>query len=138
MSSVRRISGLSCSISRGESSPSVFTSTLSMTASKIFSRALNRTPTSTCTTMPFLYFPDLSPSRIVAVFRCVRSCSATIGEEKLRAYMAALTSPGAAPPTAHQVGGREPEHPTGERTDDDQPHDAGVRVAEHVVDLHVA
>ena len=38
MSSGRRISGLSCSISRGESSPSVFTSTLSMTASKTRSR----------------------------------------------------------------------------------------------------
>ena len=34
----RRISGLSCSISRGESSPSVFTSTLSITASKTCSR----------------------------------------------------------------------------------------------------
>ena len=37
-SSTWRISGLSCSISRGERSPSRFTSTLSMTASKIFSR----------------------------------------------------------------------------------------------------
>ena len=38
ISSGRRISGLSCSISRGESSRRRFTSTLSMTASKIFSR----------------------------------------------------------------------------------------------------
>ena len=37
-SSSLRISGLSCSISRGESSDSCFTSTLSMTASKTFSR----------------------------------------------------------------------------------------------------
>ena len=40
ISSVRRISGLSCSISRGESSPSVLTSTLSITSSKIRSRGL--------------------------------------------------------------------------------------------------
>src|SRR5205823_4531866 len=82
ISSVRRISGLSCSISRGDSSPSVFTSTLSMTASKTNSRALKRLPHSTFTTMPFLYFPDLSPRRMVADLRPVRSWSATMGEEK--------------------------------------------------------
>ena len=80
ISSVRRISGLSCSISRGDSSPRVFTSTLSITASKMCSRGLKRTPHSTRTTMPFLYLPDLSPSRIVADFRPVRSWSATSGE----------------------------------------------------------
>ena len=42
MSSTRRISGLSCSISFGESSPSRFTSTLSITASKIFFRGPKR------------------------------------------------------------------------------------------------
>ena len=30
--------------------------------------------------MPFLYLPDLSPRRIVAVFRLLRSWSATIDE----------------------------------------------------------
>ena len=42
--------------------------------------ALKRTPQSTCTTMPFLYLPDLSPRRMVADLRPLRSWSATIGE----------------------------------------------------------
>ena len=49
MSSTRRISGLSCSISFGESSPSVFTSTLSITASKTFLRGPKRAPARTAT-----------------------------------------------------------------------------------------
>jgi hypothetical protein len=80
MSSVRRISGLSCSISRGDSSDSIFTSTLSITAANTRSRGLKRMPASTWTIIPLRYFADLSPSRIVAVFRPLRSCSATIGE----------------------------------------------------------
>ena len=80
MSSTRRISGLSCSISFGESSPSGFTSTLSMTASKIFFRGEKRGPASTATIIPFRYFADLSPSRIVADFRPLRSWLSTIGE----------------------------------------------------------
>ena len=63
-----------------ESSPRAFTSTLSITASKTFSRGPKRVPTSTWTTIPFLYFVDLLPRRIVAVLRRLRSWSATIGE----------------------------------------------------------
>ena len=80
MSSARRISGLSCSISFGESSPSVLTSTLSITASKTFCRGLKRAPHSTWTIIPLRYLRDLSPSRIVAVLRSARSWAATIGE----------------------------------------------------------
>ena len=75
-----RISGLSCWISRGETSSSGFTSTLSMTASKIFSRTPKRWPARTATTWPFLYLVDLSPSLMVAVLRRCRSWSATTGE----------------------------------------------------------
>src|SRR4029079_7381320 len=84
-SSRRRISGLSCSISRGESSESGLTSTLSITASNTFSRWPSRAPTRTVTIMPLRYLADLSPRRIVAVLRPVRSWSATTGEEKVRA-----------------------------------------------------
>ena len=72
--------GLSCSISRGESSARRFTSTLSMTASKTCWRGPYRAPTSTATIIPFWYLRDLSPRRIVAVLRCERSCASTIGE----------------------------------------------------------
>jgi hypothetical protein len=39
-----------------------------------------RAPQSTATIIPFWYLRDLSPSRIVAVLRCDRSCASTIGE----------------------------------------------------------
>src|SRR3954454_4301568 len=81
-----RISGLSCWISRGETSRSGFTSTLSITASNTFSRIPYRCPTSTITTWPLRYLLDLSPSRMVAVLRPWRSWSATTAEEKLRAF----------------------------------------------------
>ena len=63
-----------------ESSPSRLTSTLSMTASKIFFRGENRGPARTETIIPFRYFADLSPSRIVADFRPLLSWFSTIGE----------------------------------------------------------
>jgi len=56
------------------------TSTLSITASKIRCRGLKRVPASTWTIMPLRYLRDLSPSRMVAVLRPLRSWSATIGE----------------------------------------------------------
>ena len=75
-----RISGLSCSISFGESSLIAFTSTLSITASKMCCRGPNRAPASTETIIPFWYFRDLSPRRIVAVFRYALSWASTMGE----------------------------------------------------------
>ena len=63
-----------------ESSPIVFTSTLSITASKTCWRALYRAPQRTDTIIPFWYLRDLSPSLIVAVLRCDLSCASTIGE----------------------------------------------------------
>jgi hypothetical protein len=71
---------LSCSISFCDRSPSRFTSTLSITASKIFFRGEKRGPASTATIIPFRYFVDLSPSLIVADLRPLRSWFSTIGE----------------------------------------------------------
>ena len=51
-----------------------------MTASKTCCRGPKRAPQSTETIIPFWYFRDLSPSRIVAVLRCERSWASTIGE----------------------------------------------------------
>ena len=53
---------------------------LSITASKIRCRGLNRVPASTCTIMPLRYLRDLSPRRIVAVLRLDLSCASTTGE----------------------------------------------------------
>ena len=56
-------------MSRGESSETLFTSTSSITAAKIFWRGLWRKPTVIQTTWPRSYLLLLSPSRIVAVLR---------------------------------------------------------------------
>jgi len=73
VSSTRRNSGLSCSMSRGDSSRAFFISTLSITAVKIFSRGLCWWPIVTQSSWPRSYLRDLSPSRIVAVLRPRRS-----------------------------------------------------------------
>jgi hypothetical protein len=85
VSSTRRNSGLSCSMSRGESSRTRLTSTSSITALKIFSRGLCWWPTVTQTIWPRSYFRDLSPSRIVAVLRPRFSWSMNAAEKKLSA-----------------------------------------------------
>src|SRR5947209_4576211 len=63
-------------MSRGESSPTRFTSTASMTASKIFSRGECWKPTVTRTTWPFLYLllsvPGIGPRLLAPLaLRCL-------------------------------------------------------------------
>ena len=67
-------------MSRGESSLTFFTSTPSITASKMRSRGECWKPTVTSTTSPLRYLACLSPSRIVAVLRPRLSWSTKIGE----------------------------------------------------------
>src|ERR671916_2061584 len=83
-SSVRRNSGLSCSMSRRESSLSRLTSTWSMTAWKRRSRGEYCCPTVTSTTWFLRYLWLLSPKRIVAVLRPRFIWSANTVEKKFR------------------------------------------------------
>jgi hypothetical protein len=67
-------------MSRGDSSDTRLTSTVSITASKMRSRGACWKPTVTNTTVPFAYLRLLSPSRIVAVLRPFLSWSTKTGE----------------------------------------------------------
>ena len=67
-------------MSRRDSSLTFFTSTLSITASKMRSRGECWKPTVIITTSPLRYFLPLLPSRIVAVLRPRLSWSMKTGE----------------------------------------------------------
>ena len=65
--------GLSCSISFGDSSRDRLHLDLVDHGVEDVLRGPKRAPTSTATIIPFWYFRDLSPRRIVAVLRCDRA-----------------------------------------------------------------